>query len=428
MSKKDVNVKPQREMTHRQLSQHQRAQRRQRFIFFGGIGIIVVVALIIAGGWFVGEYQPLHAVILQVYDTKFDNSFFIDTMVIYGSSQSSIDLSQVAGNILDQIKNYEILRIEAEKLGITVSDEEAIAYVSGTGLPVSDALIGLARGALLTQKMKDGYFAAQVLTSDVQFLVKAMMVESEAVAQLVRAQILSSANFTELVKQYAIDTASKDIDGDYGWHPIDIFKDKFYTTIPYDYLAGEGIKAGDISEGLADNTSYKKLGYWLIRLNERVDETTANVSAILLANEEQAIAVRARLLAGEELGPIADNLSQYNPSITQHGELGLVYSSENVSTTFNGYVFNAETPLGQWSETLKDDESYTRGGFWVVWVEDKADNKPLTTEDLNTLISGLLTDWQTEINTAATEYVINNLTQDLLNFAIERATNRLSSG
>jgi parvulin-like peptidyl-prolyl isomerase len=427
LSKKNV-IKPQREMTHRQLSQHQRAQRRQRFIFFGGIGVIVIVALVIAGGWFAGEYMPLHAVILQVYDTKFDNSFFIDTMVVYGSSQSSIDLSQVASNILEQIKNNEILKRAAAELGITVSDEDALAYVSGTNLPVNDALIELARGALLTQKMKDDYFGSQVPTSQVQFLVKAMMVESDEVAQLIRAQILSGANFTELVQQYAVDTASKGNDGDYGWHPLSIFKDNFYSTVPYDYLAGEGIKAGDISEGLTDNTSYKKLGYWLIKLNERVDETTANVSAILLSSEEQALAVRARLLAGEELGPIADNLSQYNLSLAQHGELGLVYATDTVSTVFNGYVFNSETPLGQWSEPLKDDESYTKGGVWVVWVEDKDDNKPLTTDDLNTLISDLFNNWQTQINNEAAEYVVNDLTQDLLNFAIERATARLSSG
>jgi hypothetical protein len=91
-------------------------------------------------------------------------------------------------------------------------------------------------------------------------------------------------------------------------------------------------------------------------------------------------------------------------------------------------VFNSETPLGEWSEPLKDDETYTRGGFWVVWVEDKEDNKPLSTEDLNTLINDLFNDWKTQINTAAAEYVINELTQDLLTFAIERATTILSSG
>jgi parvulin-like peptidyl-prolyl isomerase len=427
LSKKNI-IKPQREMTHRALSQHQKAQRRQRFIFFGGIGVVIIIALVIAGGWFAAEYMPLHAVILQVYDTKFDNSFFIDTMVIYGSMQTDIDLSQVASNILEQIKNNEIIKRAAEQLGITVSDEDAIAYLSGVGLPINDALIELSRGVLLTQRMKDDYFASQVAMSDVQLLVKAMMVESDDVAQLVRAQILSSANFTELVQQYVVDAASKEIDGDYGWHPLSIFKINFYSTVPYDYIAGEGIKAGDVSEGLADNTSYKKLGYWLIKLNERIDETTSNVSAILLTNEEQAIEVRARLLAGEELGPIADNLSQYNPSLTQHGELGLVYASDTVSTVFDEYVYNSETPLDQWSEPLKDDETYTRGGFWVVWVEDKEDNKPLSTTDLNTLINNLFDDWQTQINNEAAEYIINDLTQDLLNFALARAAERISSG
>ena len=428
MSKKNIKEKVPYEMTHRQLSRHQKQQRRQRIIFFAGIGIIVIVALIVAGGWFFGEYSPLHATILEVYDTKFSNQFFIDTLVIYGQSQGTSDLSTTASNILDQIKTNEILRIEAEKLGITVSDEEAMQYLSGTDLAVNDALIELARSALLAQKMKDEYFGLQVATKDDQFHVKAMLVESDIIAKLIKAQILNSANFTQLVLQYATDTASISNNGDYGLHPLGIFKNTLYSTVPYDYLTGEGRKAGDISEGLADNTSYKKLGYWLIRVNEKPDAESANVSALLLSSEEQALAVRARLLAGEALGPIADNLSQYNLSLAQHGELGLQYSSDNVSTTFNGYVFNSETPLGQWSEPLKDTESYTKGGFWVVWVEEKQDNTPLTTDDLNTLINNSYNDWTTTINAAAAAYTKSDITQDLMNFALERAAAKLATG
>jgi len=427
LSKKNIKEKAPHEMTHRQLSRHQKQQRRQRIIFFAGIGIIVIVALIVAGGWFFGEYSPLHATIMEVYDAKFNNQFFIDTLIVYGKSQGTTDLSNIASNILDQIKNNEILRVEAEKLGITVSDEEAEQYVSGIDIPISDALIELARGILLAQKMQDNYFGPQVLTKNVQLQVKAMLVESDTVARLVKAQILSSANFTQLVKQYATDTASIDKNGDYGFHPLDIFKSSFSSTVPYSYLSGEGIKNGDISEGLSDNSSYKKLGYWLIKVNERPDAGSANVSAILLSSEEQALAVRARLLAGEALGPIADNLSQYNPSISGHGELGLVLSSDNVTTVFNGYAFNSETPLGQWSEPLKDAEAYSRGGFWVVWVETKEDNRPLTTDDLNLLIGNLYSTWTNTINTAATDYVKNDMTQDLLSFALARATNILTS-
>jgi hypothetical protein len=428
LSKKNIIEKAPHEMTRRQLSRHQKQQRRQRIIFFSGIGIIVIVALIIAGGWLAGEYLPLHATILQVYDTKFSNQYFIDTLVIYGKSQGAENLSSMANNILDQIKQNEIIRIEAEKLGITVSDEEAEQYLVGTGLTINDAFLELARGALLSSKMKDSYFGPQVPSSNVQLLVKAMMVESDTIAELVRQQILSGANFTQLVEQYAVDTASQDNKGDYGWHPISLFKDKLFSIIPFDYLSREGIKAGDISESLSDNTSFKKLGYWLIRVNERPDDISANVSALLLKSEDEALAVRARLLAGEELGPIAANLSQYNISLTQQGELGLIYSTDNVSTVFNGYAFNPESPLGQWSEPLQDKEIYSKGGVWVVWVEDKDNNKALTTEDQNTLIDDLYNAWITEINSAASAYVVSDMTQNLMDFAIQRAISELTTG
>lgn len=427
MSKKNNVIKTQREMTHRQLSQHQKVQRRQRIIFFGGIGIIVAVILIVAGGWFAGEYLPLHATILQVYDKTFNTQFLIDTMVIYGKSQGTTDLSSSASNIVDQIKQNEIIRVAAEKLGFTVTDDEAIQQIISTGWTIDDALIALSRGSLLTSKIKEDYITPKVPTKDLQLLVCAMMVESESVAQLVKEQIQNGANFTDLVNQYAVDQASKDVSGNYSWHPIAVFKEKLFSTVPYDYLAQNDVKAGDISDNLSDSSSYKKLGYWLVRVNEKTSETSANVSALFLSSEEEALAVRARLMAGEDMGPIADNLSQYNLSAAQHGELGIVSASDNTSAVLNAYVFNQDTPLGQWSEPLKDSNSYSKGGVWVIWIEDRDDNKDLSTDDLSTLIGTQYSDWITQINNDAKDYVTSSVTQDILDFAAKKAANILAS-
>jgi hypothetical protein len=431
LSKKKITEKTPREMTRRQLSRHQKAQRRQRIIFFGGIGVIVAVILIIAGGWFAGEYIPLHSTVLQVYDKTFDTQFFIDTLVVYGRSQGVTQLSSMASNILDQIKQNEIIRVAAEKLGYTVSDNEAIQEILSTGWPINDAIIELARGSILTSKMKDNYIGPQVPTKGVQLLVYAMMVESESVAQMVKQQIISGANFTDLVNQYALDQASQEISGNYGWHPVSIFKTKISATVPYGYISGNDTKAGDISANLSDNSSYKKLGYWLIRVNSTSGNITAggtaNVSALLLTSEEQALEVRARLMAGEALGPIADNLSQFNLSAAGHGELGIIPASDTTSAVFDGYVFNQDTPLGEWSQPLKDDQVYSRGGVWVIWIQDKADDMPLSTDDLSSLISDKDTEWIAQINNDAKDYVTSKITQSLLDFAVEKATNILAS-
>ncbi len=428
MAKKRKQEMHPHEMTHRQLSHHKKAERRQHIIFFGGVAIIVAVVLIIVGGWLAGEYLPMHQTVLQVYDTKFDASFVIDSLVIYGRSQQTASLTSMATSVLSQIMQNETIRLEAEKLGISVTDEEAEQYLQNANVPINDATRELARGALLSTKIKNEHFAPLAPTSDNQVLLKAMMVESVTMARLVREKIASGENFTKLVEQYATDAASKDVLGDYGWHPISVFRGKLYSTIPLDYISRADVKAGDLSQPLSDNVSYKKLGYWLIKINDRLSEDSANVSAILLGSEEEALAIRTRLQAGEELAPIADNLSQYAASKEKHGEMGLTLESDNISKAYNAYVFDTSIETGKWSQPIRDDNFYTKGGAWLVLVADKEENKELTTEDRDQLINQLYSNWVTEITTAASTYMVNNATDELLTWMVARATEKLRSG
>jgi hypothetical protein len=447
LAKKKSKQNVQREMTHRQLSRYKRQQRRQRIIFFSGIGIIVAVVLIIVGGWFAGEYMPLHQTLLQIYDTKFDASFYIDTMVIFGRSQGSTSLSTIANSVINQITQNELMKQEAGKLGISVSDEEANQYLLSLNVPSNDAAIELARGALMADRMRNKYFASQVPTSDNQVNVNAMMVESPSVAREVREKVLNGENFSELVDQYAVDAGSNDVHGGYGEHPLSILKDKFASTFPFDYISRVDVKTGDVSDPLSDNVSQKRLGYWLIRINDRptlnstnispvvsenmegTHEFSVNVSAILLGSQEEAITIRERLEAGETLGPIADQYSQYSTDNPNHGEMGLVAISQNVSDPFNLYAFDLSTDLGKWSQPIRDDTFYyTTGGFWIVQVVDKVENKELTTEDRDKLIGDLFTKWTSSIMDAGTPHVINNVSEEELQWLMEKVNAILKSG
>jgi parvulin-like peptidyl-prolyl isomerase len=433
-------------MTHRQLSRFKKQQRRQRLIFFGGVGIVVAIVLIIIGGWFAGEYLPWHQTILQVYDTKFDASFFVDTLVFVGKSQGAASLSNMASSVANQIMQDELIRQEAGKLGISVTDEEATQYLTSINIPVDVASIELARGALLTDKVKNTHFGSQVPTSDTLLQVRAMMVESESVAELIRGKMLNSENFTELAKQYALDAASKANLGDYGEHPLSIFKDAFFSTIPMDYISRVDAKTGDLSQPLSDNAS-KKLGYWLIRINDRpittsnnlspeeianeggTIEVSANVSALFLSSLDEAMAIRARLLAGEALGPIAEQYSQYNASKNNKGELGLITSSQNVSDPVNAYVFDQSKKIGEWSQPIRDDTFYyTNGGFWVVQIVSKEANKALASADRDKLISDLYSTWLSDANNTATPHMFNYLNQDNLAWVIAKATEKINKG
>jgi parvulin-like peptidyl-prolyl isomerase len=427
LSKKKNIKKAPREMTHRQLSHHKRAQRRQRILFYGGIAIIVAVVGIILGGWLAGEYLPMNAIVLEVFETKFNTAYYIDTMVLLAQLQGSRSMSELAAQAVNQIMSSELIIQEAGKLGIVVTDEEAKQFWQNLGLNinVNSAAIHLAKSQLLSAKLKEQYFASLIPEADVQFSVRAMLVESDTIAELLRERIINGENFTLLAEQYATDAASKDVLGDYGWHTISVFKDKFYATIPLDYISRADAKAGDVSQPLSDNASSKKLGYWLIRVNERPDQDTANVSAVYLGSEEEALAIRARMEAGANLGPIADNLSQYTNSQQNHGELGSISVTDNITDVFNGYVFSPSTEIGKWSQPLRDDTFYSKGGVWLVQIVDKDENRPLSTEDRDSLISTLFTDWTSKIWTEFSPLFINHLTEDLTQWAVDRASKQL---
>jgi hypothetical protein len=428
LSKKKSISKAPREMTHRQLSHHKRALRRQRIFLFGGIAVIVAVVGIIFGGWLAGEYLPMNAIVLEVFETKFNTAFYIDTMVLLAKLQGANSMSELADSAVNQITGSELLIQQAGKLGVVVTDEEARQSWkdSGLNIEVNDAAIHLVKSQLLTTKLIEGHFSSLVSENDTQLHVMAMMVESDTVAESLRERILNGENFTLLAEQYAADAASKDILGDYGWHPISIFKNKFSSTIPLDYISRADAKAGDVSAPLSDNTSYKQLGYWLIRVNERPTGDSTNTSALYLGSEEEALSIRAKLIAGEELGPIADSLSQFTTSKQNHGEMGIITTSDNISTVYNGYIFNPETEIGKWSQPLRDDAFSTQGGAWLVKIADKEENRPLITEDRDSLTNRLYSEWATEIWAEFSPSFINNLSEDLIQWAVDRASKQLN--
>ncbi len=428
MSKKKSISKAPREMTHRQLSHHKRALRRQRIFLFGGIAIIVAVIGIILGGWLAGEYLPLHKIVLEVFETKFDTGFYVDTMVLLAKLQGSTSMSELAAQAENQIGSDELVIQQAGKLGVVVTDEEARQAWknSGINIEVNDAAIHLVKSQLLTSKLREGHFSSLVPATDNQMHVMAMMVESDTVAESLRERILNGENFTLLAEQYAADTASKNVLGDYGWHTISIFKDKFSSTIPSDYISRDDAKAGDVSQPLSDNVSYKQWGYWLVKVNDRPDQYTANVSALYLGSEEEALTIRAKLEAGADLGSIADELSQYIDSQQKHGELGLISITENVTDIFNGYVFSPNTEIGKWSQPLRDNTVSSKGGVWLVKIAEKEENRPLTTEDRDLLINELYYEWTNKIWTEYSPSFINNLTEDLIQWAIDRAGKQLN--
>jgi parvulin-like peptidyl-prolyl isomerase len=432
VAKKKKEEKP-REYTRRQLSHFKKQRRRQRIIFISGISVIVAIILIVFVGWYMTDYRPLHRTVIRVGDTKFDAAYYIDMLELYGKNYTSYSLDQIDMymNLPQVIVQNELIRQAAAPLGITISDADIIQTLEENGQPTSQAYIDSYRTQQLVTRLKDEYIGIQkVPVSDNQVYMKAMMVESESVAIEVHDEIMNGDNFTALVDEYAQDSYSKSVEGDYGLHPRSILQGETQSDVPLDFAFGAEV--GDLSPPLSDNESDKWLGYWLINVLDRPSDSEATVEALYLSSREQALDIKARLEAGEDLSALADEYSQYTPSKEKHGELGVLTNpSDNitraVSVVFDTYAFDPATELGKWSDPLSDTKFSTKGGYWVVQVIEKEMNSKLSDDDRTQLIDAAYNDWLSDILLQYTSEVDTTaLTNDVREWAKARAEKELA--
>ncbi len=436
MAKKKREEKP-KEYTRRQLTHFQKEKRRQRFIFIGGVSIIVAIILIVLLGWFLADYQPLHRTVIKVGDTRFSSRYYIDQLKLYAVSyqnqQADIDtlMQQIDSGLANNIVQNELIRQAAQPLGITVTDAEIKAKLQDPNQPVTQGFLDVQRTQQLETRLKDEYFSKQVPASEVQEHLLAMLVEDETTAQGVHDKIVNGDNFTELDKVYAKDYYSQNVNsGDYGWHPADIFINQM-KQIPVDWAFSQ--EAGVVSPPLSDNESYKQVGYWLINVTDKLDEENSMVEAIYLSNQDLAVDVKARLEAGDNLTALSDQYNQYSQAKDKQGELGMITKSATANTTvvsaaFDGFVFGQTAEVGKWSDPIKDTTLWTQGGYWVVKVVERDNDKELTSEDRTSRIDKIYSDWVANLWTErAADISTSGMTVNVHTFVIARAKAELQA-
>ncbi len=426
MAKKKKKLeKPQREFTRRQLSQFERQKRRQRIIFGGGIFIIAAIVLILLVGWYVGEYRPLHKTVITVNDTEFNTGYYIDALKFGARGQSEEYVrSSLASGIVGEIQQYELIRQGALQIGISISDDEVKKQLEGSDFPVNDASLDIVRSQMLRSRLYNEYFSSQVPESDAQVNIMAMLLESESQALEMRSRLQNSENFTALAEEFSLNYYTKEKNGELGWHPEGILTVLLGSSVPVEYAFGS--EAGTLSQPRLDEEIYKQLGYWLVRVQEREDAPDveeAQVQAILLSSEEEAQDIRARIEAGEGFAALAEEFSQFEESQKQGGELGVVSKGET-SPVIDEYIFNLEVEVGTLSEPILDETVATTGGYWLIEVLDKDDDRQLDEEDRNYLLNKAFDEWVNLLWADPASVVESYLDSEGITWAVDRALRR----
>jgi len=375
-------------VTKRQLSQWQRDKKRQRLTFIIGSSIIAAALIIVGVGWYVGQYRPSHQTAIRVNDTEFNMGYYVEMLKVQSLGQPDSYLPYIADDVIRSIEQNELIRQGASKLGISATDDEVKEALKSYDLPDKDVQRDLVESKLLIDKLRDEHFDQQVPVSADQSYVMAMLLESESQANEARARLENGDNFTELAGELSLDYLTETNQGDFGWHPKDLLSDYFGTYIA-DYAFNS--EAGVLSQPIYDEDVVKGIGYWLIKVLDR-DEEEANVQAILLSSEEEALEAKSQMEAGKDFAALAKDASQvYGVEVDESG-LGTI-AAGMMSSAFDEFVFNPEVKLDTLSEPIRDEEVATQGGYWLINVIDKEEDRPIDDNAREYLIAEAFDEW-----------------------------------
>ncbi len=384
-----------------------REKKIQRLITLIGAAAIVVSILLLGTGYYITNYRPYRQIVMRVNGREIDMRYYVQMMKLGGQNVETTDL----------IEQAVLLEEAATKLGVSVTDDEIKAELEKTKMPVTKTNMEVVKPSVLTQKLFSGYFEEQTPLSALQREVQAMFLESEVQANQVKARVEAGADFSELAAELSLDSKTKEVKGNFGWHPKKNLTWASGSTVISDYAFSS--PAGGIAPPLAEPEKMKNVGYWLIKVLERKDEEV-HVLEMLLSSEQEALRVRARLVAGEDWGTLATELSQAVGDKENGGDIGFIKKGDS-SPTFEAFAFDPATPVSSISQPLKDTAMYTKGGYWLVNVLNEDPDKLLSNEDRNELKLDLFQQWGTEIRNSPDKKVEILITDAQKQWALNEA-------
>jgi parvulin-like peptidyl-prolyl isomerase len=276
-----------------------------------------------------------------------------------------------------------------------VSADEVNSELKRSGLPDEKVYRDTISSTLLASKLFQNYFDPKVPAECEQVQVQALFVESEEVAKDVADKLRAGGDFSRLARENSLETTTKDSGGDLGWLPKDFtyvflgdLRDSLLKDIPFN------LEPGMLSEPTYDGSVTKGLGYWLVEVTEKDENEGSHARGILLGSRQEAEGIRARMEAGEDFGALAKEHSQDSASKEQGGDLGWIKAAGVGNRVVTHLALQLEP--GVLSQPAADDSVQTKGGYWLVKVEDRDDSRALDDKTRETIRLRLFEDWVSE--------------------------------
>lgn len=382
MAKRQKKATPKRAPTKHQLSRWQRQMRIRRIV-------IIAAAVFLAGiiswagyGYYKDRVQPSREVVIKVNGVPFTMEYYVKVLDAYTQDMESESMyllaTYVADLAADNIIGAELVRQGATNLGFEVTSEEIDAGLTEYELPDERVYRDMISATLLQEKLREEYFGPGLNATMEQAHVQVVFVESQEVATELIVEIEAGGNFTALAEEFSCNSS---IEGDLGWLPKELMPNTLITDAAFNLTLGE------ISQPIYDETTIKRIGYWLIEVTDKQDEEI-KTRIMLLGSKAEAERVKAELVSGN-FSSLAKEYSQHE-SKDEGGELDWLKQGDMGSEAFDEVAFNITA--NEVSAPVKDESVQTTGGYWLVEVVDRGDHE-LEEAAREGLINKYFNDW-----------------------------------
>lgn len=300
---------------------------------------VVLVILLIAVPYYRTYISPWHQTVIQVRDARFSVRDVVQRLRLRlaGAKKNRFE---IATSTIQELQNREIVKQEALKRNITVTDDEVDREVrkrvkeSATGEgKFEDLYAAMLRGLRLDDSdfrewVKSDLFHQKLFArflkeqpeEEEQIRVLAIIAGTQEKAEDIRGRLLKGEEFNRLAPEESIDLVSAKKGGDLGWFPKDV-------------------------------EDLKVIGQVRCR-------------GLMVEKEQEAEVMRERILAGEDISKLARLNSIDDSSRKNGGELGWVSADAQSGRIYAVEAYGLNP--GEVTEPINAGE-----GFWVVKVLDK---------------------------------------------------------
>jgi parvulin-like peptidyl-prolyl isomerase len=217
-------------------------ERRGMLMLIGGIGILVVFALVlIAYGYYSQNIQPRGETVFSVGDRDYDYAYLekrVDADIASGEFQINDIQNSVASTVL-KIQNEELVRLTARDKGISITNEELEArmrqelnvpadaprerFASALQLELQNSGLSLKQyeeivtSLALEDKLRE-QLATTVPAEGEQVDLLILQTATRESAQAALDRINAGEEFQDVAQEVSVHT-SKQVGGEFGWAP-----------------------------------------------------------------------------------------------------------------------------------------------------------------------------------------------------------------